>query len=521
MKQNEHAKYVARVRKKKLGAPTETRVEVLGTVADRMRDELVPLFKEPWDARHAVCDFLTGRRIGKSESLCRLAFRGAWENPKSVNPLILPTAKQARLALWPLLLRVREKHFKEAKINDTEMRIYLPEGGAIVCGGCEHEEDVAKWFGIPFQEAIIDECGNFKPHLAKLYNDSIKPGTMDFRASGGGRVTRSGNPGLICTGPWWDWTNDDRKVTTPLYKGDARMNPYIQDVMSFFLEVLEENGWFWDQETNEASPTFARLYLGQWVRDLGVLVYPYKAYHEGKPFNYASELPTRSETGDIIDAFSWRYVLGMDIGFVHETTWVVIATHPGLREQFLVYAEGHSEWLDDQKIERTHQLLARYPKMQTVIDPGGGGKNVIETLIKGKAGRQPISAKVADKQAKAAAIRDLRDWILAGFFKVLPAGQPWVDEVSILGWDEQRLQHDPNGTDHFADAALYAYRESKHYRYNPTIGRRAPAVGTDEYYQWKHQKLLEEFAKRDGSGEQGMRSRHARRGRRRYGALLQ
>jgi hypothetical protein len=499
---SEHAKFVARARRRKLPAITaaDGTAEVVGSVADRMRESLVPLFHEPWDARHPVTDLLTGRRIGKSEYICRLVFRGAWENPKSTNPLILPTAKQARLALWPILMRVRNEYFPDSRINDTEMRVYLPEGGTITCGGCEHNEDVGKWFGIPFEEACIDECGNFKSHLSKLHHDAIRPGTMDFR----GRITRSGNPGIAMIGPWWNWTGPNRKANTALYVGDARQNPYIKDVQGYFGEVLEENGW------TESTATFVRLYLGKWALDPGALVYPWDRERNG-----VIELPTVTETGDRVDPRFWRYILGMDIGYVDATTYVVAAVHPAVRELYYAHAEGHSEWTDDVKIERAAELRARFGDAKVVIDPGGGGKNVIVTLTQGRPGREPISATAAKKTDKPAAIRMVRDGLLAGTVKTLPDAEPLVDEWNVLGWDLHKVQHDPNAADHYSDAALYAYRDAHHHEFTPDMHRPPPQYGTEEYHNAYMRRLYADFERWEEQ-ENGL----YRRGRNRYGGGL-
>lgn len=540
MKIEKHAQYVAKLRKQDAAAKAVVErvdeagnIEVLGTVVDRMRDELVPLFKQPWDERAPITDFRTGRRIGKSEYICRVVFRGAWENPRSINPLILPTAKQARYALWPVLLRTQRKHFPDARVNESEMRMYLPEGGIVACGGCEHAEDVVKWFGIPFQEAAIDECGNFKPHLRALYDDALWPGMMDY----GGRLTRSGNPGIVLHGPWFEWTGPARKGNTPLYTGDARLNPYIEKMsgktpLEFFEATLEKNGWVWDRDDiTRSTASFVRLYLGEWAQDAGSLVYPYQAYRDGVPWNYAAELPRFTETGDPVTPTLWRFVIGMDIGFVDDTTYVIVASHPALREQYFTHAEGHAQWLDEQKVTRALQLRQRPPAgnlweregfepgpeqyARIVIDPGGGGKNVIETIALGRPGRPGVPAETAKKPEKALGIREMRDAIIAAYMKFLPDAQPLVDEMNVLGWDDDKLQHDPNGVDHYCDGGLYAKRASAHYSFRPDMGRPPPQPGTNEWFAAERQKFVQQFAAR---GRDAGFNRFNRRGR--YGKVL-
>jgi hypothetical protein len=68
--------------------------------------------------------------------------------------------------------------------------------------------------------------------------------------------------------------------------------------------------------------------------------------------------------------------------------------------------------------------------------------------------------------------------------------------MSVLGWDEHKLLHDPNGVDHYCDGALYAKRGSAHYAFQPDLGKPLPARGSNEWFQAEHQRLREELAAR-------------------------
>ena len=70
-----------------------------------------------------------------------------------------------------------------------------------------------------------------------------------------------------------------------------------------------------------------------------------------------------------------------------------------------------------------------------------------------------------------------------------------------MQWDEDRPKEDGRFENHLADAALYAWRESRHYA---SVAREEePEVGSIVYYQREadrmEQRAVEKLAQKDGN----------------------
>jgi len=466
-----------------------TRVEThdpIDRIEAAMKRSVVPRLQPAWDLGAEVIDFLTGRRVGKTEMIVRKSLVEAAKNARTINPIIYPTAKTARDTAWKPLLRARQEYFPDARVRGDQVEI-TPYGGdpvnagTVLLGGCETASDVGKWFGKPFALGVCDEMGNFGPHVEELISDGLEPGMMDFQGKLAGGASpalwRSGNPGLVLEGFWYDATGPSRSLDDPtFFTGDARDNPYINNAEAYFRRILKRKRWDWK------TPTFVRMYLGQWCLDEGVLVYPIGPKNlVDLPFNEAEGrvvLPTKNPEGFPLPLNKWRFGIGCDTGQVDLFTAVVHASHPALYEEYIVHAEGHASILDDEKAQIIERLRERFPGAAVVVDPGGGGKHLIQTLQR----RNKIPAIVAYKPHKAAGIRETRDGLLSGWLKVLnhECTRPLRDELSVLGWDDDKVQHSKKQADHFADGMLYIVRYAAHYRSDPEKFKPRPKPGSAE-----------------------------------------
>jgi len=432
----------------RIEAPEHTPVE---RVIEAMRAELTPHFQEAWDDPRKRQAHLTGKRMGKSEYGGRRLFRGAALNPKSVNPYIGPTAKAARLRMWPLIKRIAEAHFPTAKVNESMMTVTLDTGGVVVVGGCDHINKIGDWYGMPFAEALVDECGTFGPYLPDLIEDGLKPSMMDFD----GFLTLAGNPGLVPLGYWYGLTGPSRTATIPLYIGDARDNPHVK-AAAFFASTLEENGW------TEDHPTFLRMYLGKWAWDPSAFCFPYKAERNSIPW-----LPERSLAGGILNRWQWRFVIASDVAGLGITSIVVIAVHPGDPRDFSWSSEVHSAWLPEQLVTRVETIKADtshkfdMSKAVLIVDTGGLG-SVHNVHLTRKAGH--LFHESADKADKKSWVRTLHDDTLSGRHQwVEGQNQPAIDEMAVLEWDEKHQLWEEGPSDHVMDATGYGKRRAHHY----------------------------------------------------------
>lgn len=420
----------------------------LNVIIEAMRSELAPKFREIWDARNDREYLRMARRVGKTQYLVRRsAAITAAGSSESMNPYILPTIKSARLVAWPTMKRIVRRHFPDADVNETLSTIRLPVGGTIVLGGCETMADVGRWYGMGFEIAVVDERGNFPDAvLVELDDEAIEPSLMDY----GGVFAGSGNPGRVLRGRWFEQTRDDRIDPTPMYTGDARDNPFLRTPADVYFEKIKaQHGW------TDASPTFRRQYLGEWVEDAEALVYPIAAN------SLIQGLPEVSSAGGRLDPHLWVFVIGIDVGYVDATALSVVAAHPHDTVEVVVSTEKHSRMLIPQLDERLGELLAIYPRARVVMDTGGMGKIHAEELTR-IFGRH---IKPAMKRDKESVIRTTRDALSSRRLLVVDGEANYAlrDEASVLGWDEDKRLPDPTQEDHAWDATNYALRELRHY----------------------------------------------------------
>ncbi len=421
------------------------------TICDAMRSELTPHFQTAWDDPTDIQVHRTGKRMGKSEYGGRRLFRGAALNHRSVNPYICPTAKSARLRMWPIIKRIARAHFPDAKLREDLMTVTLPEGGVVVVGGCENRNDIGNWYGIPFAEAFVDECGTFPPYLRELVSDGLEPSLMDF----GGRLVLAGNPGVAPIGYWHELTGPSRKVTFPLFVGDARDNPHV-DAAAYFKKKLAQNGW------TEAHPTFVRMYLGEWCADPSALCFPFDESRNG-----ISKLPETSLAGGPLDKDRWRWVIAADVAGVGITAIVIMCAHPGDPRSFVWSSESYKAWLPEQLVDRVRQIKADrshgydMSRAAFVVDVGGLG-SVHAVHLTRKAG--DLFFEPAQKTDKKSSIRDVHDELLADRLQVVTSqARGLVDQFAVLEWDAAHEQWQDGPPDHEADACLYAKRRLRQY----------------------------------------------------------
>lgn len=466
-------------------------------VIDAMRGELTPHFQRAWDDPSPKQYHRTGKRMGKSEYIARRLVRASLLHPRSTNPYITPTAKQARLLMWPILRRVVEAHVPDAKILDHEMTVRMPEGGVIVVGGCECRADIGRWFGIPFGEAAVDECGTFPSYLRELVDDGLEPSTMDF----GGNITLAGNPGPVPVGYWYELTGPQRLTTVPLYEGDARDNPHVK-AQEFFDRKLVENGW------TVEHPTFQRMYLGLWCSDPSALCFPYLAHR-----NAIAALPERSAAGGLLGKNEWRFSIAADVAGLGITAITIMAAHPGDPRTFVWSAENHREYLPEQLAERVRAIKRDRSHgfdmsgASFVVDVGGLG-SVHNLHLTRKAA--DLYHKHAEKTDKKSAVRETHDELLAGRLQVLEWDlcDPIRDEWAVLEWDDKHELWLDGPPDHCTDAGLYAKRDLRQYTSRPAEPPLTPEQQRDAMEaQWIAQRLAAAGRPRPGANVAAARAR--------------
>lgn len=389
---------------------------------------------------------LWGRRTGKTHVLPRLLLRGA-DEPGTWSVYLTKTRKNAKLLLWRWLKQAARQLQIPHRTNETDLVMEVDGGGSILLGGADDLAAIERWRQFGWKRAVLDEMGVYPDDLLTvLIDDVIQPATADH----GGQIVYSGTPGYLLGGRWYELSGPDAPIRVS--RADARSNTAVPGIWDRILEIKRERGWADDH------PTWVREYLGQWVQDAGSLVYPYSP-----KLNGCAGLPTHTITGVRLPPGGWRYALGVDVGFVDATAFVLLAAHELDPRDFVVQSEEYTGMLPEEVAEHIrHEYMARYPKLQIAMDTGGMGKIHEATTRR----RYALPVHAAEKREKPDAIRDFRGRIQSGRIQVLDGAQNDAIRAcwAKLGWDKKREHHHPDQEDHSADAALYADRLLHNYR---------------------------------------------------------
>jgi len=418
-----------------------------------------------------------GRRGGKTVVDGRLLMQSAQLNPakgedESIIPYIAPTKNQAKRLMWGRLKVLAEQQQIPMEFKGTDLIAIHKNGAQIWIMGADDDRDIERLRGFSYRRVIVDEAQSVGADFEDLIDVVLDPALADYN----GDLILSGTPGAACTGYFYDacnglkkgWKNYSWNILNnpmfPLWRGKDDW----RELAKTWLHTYRQNkGW------NEDHPTYQREWLGRWVRDEGGLVYKYNPSRD----NYAS-LPGNGE-------YDWKYVLGVDLGYDDSFAVVVFAFTEDLPDiyevdSYKVKGKTISDWA---KIIRDREEI--YGPVAEVADTGALGKAIVKELNQ----RFGTALKPAEKKDKIGNIGLLNADLIAGRIHV-KADSPLAKEWTILQWDEQRKKEDDRFANDCSDAGLYAYREARHWLYEPK--EIIPEVGTREYSNWEMDKHLED-----------------------------
>jgi len=457
----------------------------------------------------AVC----GRRAGKSDGAILKALRAAHEFPGSMIPYIALSRPHAKRIAWPKLLQWNRKLDLGGKLNLSELSVFFPRcGSTIMLGGANDEAEIERWRGGAYPLVIIDEAQAFRSFLQMFIVEILLPATLDYA----GQIVLIGTPNAGCFGyfhaassgelkdddgnPMFSnhhWTgfqnpNIDREYRegrhTDLARALATTSRGIRTIMSAAGLTFKD-------------PVSQREWYGKWVKDTEGLVY---------------QVPKYAQIGDtaiLEDADDWCYVLGMDVGFVDATAFVVMAYSQSLGVSVVLESFQESRLLISQQAALVERLGMRYDFETIVVDPGGGGKFLTEELCQ----KHDLPAVSAEKRAKIPAIQTLNADMKAGSCKIVGwPNQELLHDLSILQWNYSALEKrvgkemaklkpldhlaiDDRTPDHLADAFLYAHRECLHRLHE--FRKEGPRPGTPEWIRAEEQAIFDRVLAKSQAGD--------------------
>lgn len=511
--------------------------------ADTIYAQLAPKQQKPIDSVRAGYKYIAircPRRSGKSFSATSLALWYGEKFPGSRILIISLTLKSTRENYWSGapggIFKQNHDYGLGLQFNHTDS-VWIHENGSRGrLAGAETRADIEYLRGAAAEAdiAIVDEGKSFAPDLLReLVDDVLEPGLM----TRDGILVFAGTPGSIPVGPFYEATCEFARVENPDSDNPNDTIPTCvlaeedtAEVYNVFDEEARKSMWrlhTWTIEDNIAvplqwkralrikkknkwaddHPTWRREYLGIWVTDATDLVYAWLTCRAaGKDVCWIPQVTPGNITGLPQDQGPWHLIMGLDIGYVDESAFVLAAYSETIKELRHVYDFKKSEMIVEDFALKVLECIDTYGMPEAIVaDTGGGGAKMIIEEINQKYGLGIIPAEKKDKQAY---IELQNSEFHSERIKIIP-GTDLAHELGGLQWDLSRnsklilartgrLVEDPNCPNHLTDAFLYLYRYSYHFWSEATPP--GPVKGTAEWWKQEEARLEEEAAARKRAG---------------------
>jgi hypothetical protein len=439
------------------------RVEVQPVVD--VRKHLHAKQREVFECGSSVIDVLGGRQGGKTFLDCGWQIEGGWEVPGSINPYFGLTGKSVTDIWWPEVVTWWSLlGFPAEDLHSHSHIAKLPNGSIIKGEGTDDRRKIETARGAKYNRIIVDEMGAQSDAFIGYFIELLKPTMLKNR----GRMLRSGNPGLVLVGYWYDRTNDNRQHDTPLFKFTAWDNPALgstADVDAFVSMQLEDSyglslervrEMIAEGATEGPAITFQREWMAVWITDVGELVFPF-LHHR----NAIDALPEENPNGLKVPKDQWRRVLAADVGYVDSCAFTELAWHPMLPDDYIVKVEKFPKWISPQFVEHMRKRVREVkPYRMPRVDTGGMGKPYAEHCI-----RAGVPVQPAEKTEKRANVRLFRDRVIAGRVKYIEGEcDVLLDECAVLGWDANKELPEEGQPDDGTYATVYGWRDIWNFR---------------------------------------------------------
>ena len=405
------------------------------------------------------------RRAGKTHLAAVGLISAAVNNDNLLVPYITLSIKNARRIVWTTLREIERQYAFGMEFLENSLTVRFPNGSQIIMGGCQDANEIEKFRGPKYALAVIDEAQSIKSStLATLIDDILEPASLDLDGS----IWMFGTPAASAAGFYYD-CNNLGKSPWESHAWTLMDNPHLPGAQDWLDRKIVENRW------SVTDATYRREYKGEWVRDENSLVYQFN-----KIRNLAEELP------DV----EWHYALGIDLGFIDSTAFVVICWSDIHPETYVLEVSKFTHLTSDDIGKKIRWLDNEYEFERIVADTGGLGKMVVEEMSK----RFSLNILPAQKRAKFDHIELLNSDFKKGKLQILDTeeNQLLIDELELLEWDlnertKGRFIERSDCENHACDAMLYVWRESLAFLHQAETFQ--PLLGSDEWFKREEQRM--------------------------------
>lgn len=377
----------------------------------------------------------SGRRSGKSEGIPRFATLDCLKAGFVETVLIGGETKQkAQANHWARVASIVARHNLPLTSNAADGTWKTQWGSEIRFWGLRDKGAAELLRGFKLAAVHLDEVSTYSSQLPHLVTTILEPALSDT----GGTLNLYGTPSVTKRSKWADICLGKSGAHWSVHRWDVRQNKaYPRDADSVLQQVLERNGWTWD------NPTFQREWLGEFKDDTSQLVYQYDP-----ELNFAEAQP-RAEAGNV--------TIGIDFGTTSDAcAWVVLWSPKGGREIYAVHAEQHWWLLPDDAAAVTKRLVDLWRPTRVVGDGGGlGAPYVLAYNL--RYGHLSTWVEPAYKVGLLGQIAILNGEVVSRRFKCLPGAAMLASEMCELPWkDSDHDKVDESYQNHLTDACRYA-----------------------------------------------------------------
>jgi hypothetical protein len=328
--------------------------------------------------------------------------------------------------------------------SEKHMSIRFPNSAVLYVGGVETRKLADRWRGPKrIKLVVIDEAQDWDPDLLEYTIAQVLLPRLNDKLDG-----QPGDGRLIVQGTggprrgFWFRIVTEKALGFSVKSWTANDNPHVAPLAQQVAEACQMRG------VKEDDPFIRREYKAEFT-DAGVTqVLPFDLSRNGVA---AAGLPQ----GKVFT------VLGVDVGSVDQTAVVVWRWVPHRDHLYVAEAEKRTTPASSDQVAMVREYIERYEGtgglLGTYVDPGGGGKGVIEDLRKI---RKLWEVHAADKAGKVSAAINAASDLRTGRILVREDLVQLIEALGVPEWPPGKV-HEDLGDQHWPDLAdgwLYGYR---------------------------------------------------------------
>lgn len=400
-----------------------------------------------------------GRQSGKTDLIEKLLLKvGASRNMRGRQALYVSTSiNRAVETIWDEMVEMNRSMGLGGTPNYTTHSIRFPAAARLRVTGVENKTMADAIRGLKkVAFYCIDEAQDWKDELLRyFFTKVVYPSLVAVK----GEVVVSGTGGP--PHGWWYEVATGRPGRNGRSAGASFTrfpqwtpmdNPFLPEGEA---ERLIEQACL-DRGVDRNDPSIQTEFFANFMADLNRQIFNFDRKRNGFSRGTWDTKTGFWKGGDLPDG-NWSVIIASDAGSVDAAAYAVIGKCDTDARLWILETEAITALGSSAQVALARAARERYGRrvVQTVMDPGGGGKGLIIDL--NQEHLQGIEA--AEKKNKAAGCILMRDGLRSGKLMVAVEESEFIEDLSIPEWDPMAVGAVTRG--HFpdrCDCALYGYR---------------------------------------------------------------